>query len=100
MKSLYTPEIESIMKQLTDNIEKQRLAILKLEFYMYMEKQGYPNFWDTCNGIIYPSRDIKTRADRNLYWFFRFKDGAETCIVLDKENKKFQELQYVNKESD
>ena len=100
MSSLCTPEIESIMERLTDNIEKQRLAILKLEFYMYMEKQGYPNFWDTCNGTIYPSRDMKNRSDRNLYWFFRFKDGTETRIVLDKENKKFQELRYANKESD
>ena len=88
------------MKQLTDNIEKQRLVILKLEFYMYMEKQGYPNFWDTCNGIIYPSRDMKTRADLRLYWFFRFKDGTKTRIELDSENKKFQELQYADKESD
>ena len=100
MKSLCTSEIETIMQRLKDNIEQQRIAILRLEFYMYMEKQGYPNFWETCNGTIYPSRDMKNRADRNLYWFFRFKDGAETCIVLDKENKKFQELQYVNKESD
>ena len=95
MKSLYTPEIESIMKQLTDNIEKQRLAILKLQFYIYMEKQGYSNFWETCNGTIYPSRNWKDRSDRNLYWFFRFKNGTETRIVLNDENKKFQELQHV-----
>ena len=41
MSSLCTPEIESIMERLTANIEKQRLVILRLEFYMYMEKQGY-----------------------------------------------------------
>ena len=95
MSNLCTPEIESIMERLTNNIEKQRLAILKLEFYMYMEKQGYPNFWDTCNGTIYPSRDMKNRADRNLYWFFRFKDGTETRIVLNDYNKKFMELHDV-----
>ena len=100
MKSLCTPEIESIMERLTNNIEKQRLEILRLEFYMYMEKQGYPNYWDTCNGIIYPSRDMKTKSDLKLYWFFKFKDGTETRIQLDSENKKFQELQYVDKESD
>ena len=99
MSSLCTPEIELIMEQLTDNIEKQRLAILRLEFYMYMEKQGYPNFWETCNGTIYPSRNIKDRRDLKLYWFFKFKDGTETRIELDSENKKFKELQYANKKS-
>ena len=93
MANLCTPEIETIIQRLTDNINKQRIAILRLEFYMYMEKQGYPNFWEICNGTRYPSKNWHNRSDRNLYWSFKFKDGTETRIVLDSENKKFMELQ-------
>jgi len=93
MSKLCTPKIEIIMKQLTNNIEKQRLAILKLEFYMYMEKQGYPKYWEICKGIIYPKiSKANWIKGRKLYWFFKFKDGTEARIPLNDENKKFQEL--------
>ena len=94
MSSLCKPEIKAITKRIKADIEKSRLLFLKYEFYIYMEEQGYPNFWNTCTGIVYPTRNIKERADRNLYWFFRFNDGTETRIVLDDENKRFQELCY------
>ena len=92
MSSLSRPEMKAIMKRIKADMEKSRLLFLKYEFYTYMEEQGYPNFWDICTGIVYPTRDMKKRSDRNLYWFFRFDDGTETRIVLDDENKKFREL--------
>ena len=99
MSSLCTPEMESIMERLTNNIEKQRLAILKLEFYMYMEKQGYPNFWETCKGILYPTTAWNNRGDHVPKWHFNFKNGDKVIISLNNENKKFQELHHANKES-
>ena len=96
MSSLCTPEME----RLIDNIEKQRLTILRLEFYMYMEKQGYPDFWKTCKGILYPTTAWNKRTDHVPKWHFNFKNGDQIIIPLNDENKKFQELHYVNKESD
>ena len=95
MSNLCKPEMKAIMKRIKADMEKSRLLFLKYEFYVYMEEQGYPNFWNTCNGTIYPSRDMNNRSDRNLYWFFRFKDGTETRIVLNDYNKKFMELHDV-----
>ena len=95
MSNLCKPKMKTIMEGIKRDMEKSRLLFLKYEFYAYMEEQGYPNFWDTCNGILYPRRDIKNRSDRSLYWFFRFKDGTETRIVLNCYNKKFQELRNV-----
>ena len=92
MSSLSKPEMKAIMKRIKADMEKSRLLFLKYEFYTYMEEQGYPNFWDICTGIVYPTRDMKKRSDRNLYWFFRFDDETETRIVLDDENKRFREL--------
>ena len=92
MSKLCTPKTEMIMKQLIINIKKQRLEILKLEFYMYMEKQGYPNFWKTCKGILYPTKVWNKSNDHTLYWYFNFKDGNQVIIPLNKENSKFQEL--------
>ena len=92
MSNLSRPEMKAIMKRIKADMEKSRLLFLKYEFYTYMEEQGYPNFWNICTGIVYPTRDMKKRSDRNLYWFFRFDDGTETRIVLDDENKKFREL--------
>ena len=92
MSSLCTPKINALTKRIKADMEKSRLLFLKYEFSTYMEEQGYPNFWNTCTGIIYPTRDMKKRDDRNLYWFFRFDDGTETRIVLDNENKRFREL--------
>ena len=92
MSNLSRPEMKAIMKRIKADMEKSRLLFLKYEFYTYMEEQGYPNFWDICTGIVYPTRDMKKRSDRNLYWFFKFSDGTETRIVLDDENKRFQEL--------
>ena len=97
MSSLFNPDIKAITKRIKANMESSRLLLLKYEFYIYMEEQGYPNFWNTCTGIVYPTRDMKKRADRNRYWFFRFNDGTETRIVLDDENKQFQELCYYNR---
>ena len=95
MSNLSRPEMKAIMKRIKADMEKSRLLFLKYEFYTYMEEQGYPNFWDICTGIVYPTRDMKKRSDRNLYWFFRFDDGTETRIVLNDENKRFRELHNV-----
>ena len=72
MSKLCTPKIEMIMKQLITNIKKQRLEILKLEFYMYMEKQGYPDFWKTCKSILYPTKVWNKSTDHTLYWYFTY----------------------------
>ena len=95
MSNLSKPEMKAIMKRIKADMEKSRLLFLKYEFYTYMEEQGYPNFWDICTGIVYPTRDMKKRSDRNLYWFFKFDDGTETRIVLNDENKRFRELHNV-----
>ena len=97
MSSLCKPEMKAIMKRIKANMEKSRLILLRYEFYVYMEEQGYPNFWDICTGIVYPIRDAKNREDLRLYWFFKFEDGTEAKILLDSENKQFMELRNANK---
>jgi len=96
MSKLYTPETEAIIKELNKNIKKQRLCILQIEFYMYMEKQGYPNFWKTCKGILYPTTVWNNHHDHIPKWHFKFKNGDKVVIPLDNENKKFQELHGKN----
>ena len=96
MTKLCTPEVEATIQRLTDNIEQQRLLILKMEFYMYMEDKGYPNFWETCKGILYPTTAWnKDRKDKEMKWYFKFKDGEELSIPLDDDNRKFMELHDV-----
>ena len=95
MSNLSKPKMKAIMKRIKADMEKSRLLFLKYEFYAYMEEQGYPNFWNICTGIVYPTRNIKERSDRNLYWFFKFDDGTEARIVLNDENKRFRELRNV-----
>ena len=74
------------------NQNKSRLCLLMLEFYAYMERQGFPEFWNNCKGISYPARNPKDRSDRNLYWFFKWKDGTETKLLADKYNMQFKDL--------
>jgi len=92
MSKLCTPRIEALMEQLKKDLEKQRLIILKLEFYMYMEKQGYPDFWETCKGILYPTKVYNKHTDNIPKWYFNFKNGDQIIIPLDNKNKKFEEL--------
>ena len=91
------------ISKLKESQNKSRLCVLMLEFYAYMEEQGYPEFWKNCKGILYPTRNIKDRRDRNLYWFFKWKDGTETRLLADEHNIQFQELKgfnlYLNKEN-
>ena len=75
-----------------DKQDKSRLCLLMLEFYAYMERQGFPEFWNNCKGISYPARNPKDRSDRNLYWFFKWKDGTETKLLADKYNMRFKDL--------
>ena len=75
-----------------DKQDKSRLCLLMLEFYAYMEKQGFPEFWKNCTGTIYPTRNQKDKSDRNLYWWFRWKDGTETKLLADKYNMRFKDL--------
>ena len=74
------------------NQDKSRLCLLMLEFYAYMERQGFPEFWKNCKGILYPARNPRDRNDRNLYWFFKWRNGTETKLLADKYNMKFKEL--------
>jgi hypothetical protein len=73
------------------NQEKSRLCLLMLEFYAYMEKQGFPEFWKNCKGIKYPTHNLDKR-DHNLYWWFKWKDGTETKLLADKYNMQFKDL--------
>ena len=75
-----------------DKQDKSRLCLLMLEFYAYMEKQGFPEFWKNCTGTIYPTRNQKDKSDRNLYWWFRWKDGTETKLLVDEYNMRFKDL--------
>tara|TARA_Y100000034_G_scaffold17045_2_gene18571 strand:- start:194 stop:517 length:324 start_codon:yes stop_codon:yes gene_type:complete len=84
------------ISKLKESQNKSRLCVLMLEFYAYMEEQGYPEFWKNCKGILYPTRNIKDRRDRNLYWFFKWKDGTETRLLADEHNIQFQELKGFN----
>ena len=89
----FTPEANELLQKLVLNMEKQRLNILMLRFYSYMESQGYPKFWETCDGIVTPTKKWnKDRTDRTPKWHFRFKDGTECLIPLDDDNKIYMEL--------
>ena len=92
MGKLYTPKIKAIIKKLNKDMKEQRLCVLQLEFYMYMEKQGYPDFWKICKGILYPTTVWNKDVDHVPKWHFNFKNGDKVVIPLDDENKKFQEL--------
>jgi hypothetical protein len=90
--SLTSSKTTATMNKLKEDMNKSRLCLLMLEFYAYMEQQGFPEFWKHCIGTIYPTRNLKSRFDRNLYWWFKWKDGTETRLLADKENMRFAQL--------
>ena len=98
---LSSPEVTNEMANIAENMKKSRLCLLMLEFYAYMERQGFPEFWKNCTRTIYPTRNQKDRSDRNLYWWFRWKDGTETKLLADEHNMHFKELRgfTLNKEA-
>ena len=93
---LTSPEVAKNIVNIRRKQDKSRLCLLMLEFYAYMERQGFPEFWNNCKGISYPARNPKDRSDRNLYWFFKWKDGTETKLLADDINMRFRELKGFN----
>mgnify|MGYP003150352481 CR=1 FL=1 len=98
---LSSPEVTSKMANIAGNMKKSRLCLLMLEFYAYMEQQGFPEYWKNCKGILYPQRKLYNKLDRNLYWHFKWKDGTETELLADEHNMHFKELRgfTLNKEA-
>mgnify|MGYP003148054917 CR=1 FL=1 len=89
---LTSPEVAKNIVSIRRKQDKSRLCLLMLEFYAYMEQQGFPEFWENCIGTIYPMRHAMNKDDHNLYWWFKWKDGTETKLLADDINMRFREL--------
>jgi len=89
---LSSPEVTEVLAKIKKDRKQSQLCLLMLEFYAYMERQGFPEYWKNCKGILYPARNPRDRNDRNLYWFFKWKDGTETRLLADKHNIDFIKL--------
>ena len=94
--TLASAKATATMNKLKEDMNKSRLCLLMLEFYAYMEQQGFPKFWENCIGTIYPMRHAMNKDDHNLYWWFKWKDGTETKLLADDINMRFRELKGFN----